>query len=67
MPGRTLIWVICIYCYKVTLTWADSGYTGTLTDHATALGITVIIVAKLAGQIGCQRLPRRGAVERTSS
>jgi transposase len=57
--GRTLIWAIRT-CYRtVTLTWADSGYNGTLTDYATALGITVMIVAKLAGQIGFQVLPRR--------
>lgn len=65
--GRTLIWAIRT-CYRnVTLTWADSGYSGTLTDVAAALGITVMIVAKLAGQIGFHVLPRRWVVERTLS
>jgi transposase len=65
--GRALIWAIRA-CYRnVTLTWADSGYNGTLTDVAAALGITVMIVAKLAGQIGFQVLPRRWVVERTLS
>jgi transposase len=65
--GRTLIWAVRT-CYRnVTLTWADSGYNGTLTGYAAALGITVIIVAKLAGQIGFQVLPRRWVVERTLS
>lgn len=65
--GRTLIWAVRTCYRKVTLTWADSGYSGTLTDYATALGITVMIVAKLAGQIGFQVLPRRWVVERTLS
>ncbi|MFI5497268.1 IS5 family transposase [Actinoplanes sp. NPDC051859] len=65
--GRALIWAVRT-CYRnVTLTWADSGYSGTLTDVAAALGITVTIVAKLAGQIGFQVLPRRWVVERTLS
>ena len=65
--GRALIWAIRT-CYRnVTLTWADSGYSGTLTDVAAALGVTVMIVAKLAGQIGFQVLPRRWVVERTLS
>jgi putative transposase len=65
--GRTLLWAVRT-CYRnVTLAWADSGYNGTLTDYAAALGITVRIVAKLAGQIGFQVLPRRWVVERTLS
>lgn len=65
--GRALIWAIRTCYRKVRLTWADSGYSGTLTDVAAALGITVMIVAKLAGQIGFQVLPRRWVVERTLS
>ena len=65
--GRALIWAIRTCYHKVTLTWADSGYSGTLTDVAATLGITVMIVAKLAGQIGFQVLPRRWVVERTLS
>jgi transposase len=65
--GRALIWAMRT-CYRdITLTWADSGYSGTLTDVAAALGITLMIVAKLAGQIGFQVLPRRWVVERTLS
>ena len=53
-------------CYqRLTLIWADSAYTGTLLDHAAALGIAIQIVAKLAGQKGFRVLPRRWVVERT--
>jgi putative transposase len=53
-------------CYqRITCVWADSAYTGTLLGFAAALGIGVQIVAKLAGQIGFQVLPRRWVVERT--
>jgi putative transposase len=65
--GRTLIWAVRAFCRHVTMIWADSGYSGTLVDAAAALGITVQIVAKLAGQIGFQVLPRRWVVERTLS
>ncbi|MCW3820889.1 IS5 family transposase, partial [Micromonospora sp. DR5-3] len=53
-------------CYqRISLVWADSAYTGTLLGFAAALGIAVQIVAKLAGQVGFQVLPRRWVVERT--
>jgi transposase len=53
-------------CYqRIGLVWADSAYTGTLLDYAAALRISIQIVAKLAGQIGFQVLPRRWVVERT--
>jgi putative transposase len=65
--GRTLIWAVRAFCRKVTMIWADSGYSGTLVDYAATLGITVQIVAKLAGQIGFHVLPRRWVVERTLS
>lgn len=65
--GRILLWAVHTICRKVTMTWADSGYSGTLVDFAAALGVTVTIVAKLAGQIGFQVLPRRWVVERTLS
>ncbi|MEU7909153.1 IS5 family transposase [Actinoplanes sp. NPDC049118] len=64
--GRILLWAVH-HLPKVTMTWADSGYSGTLVDFAAALGVTVTIVAKLAGQIGFQVLPRRWVVERTLS
>jgi transposase len=50
------------------LLWADGGYHGTLAEWAkTALGITVEIVNKLAGQTSFVPLPRRWVVERTFS
>ncbi|GAB3505143.1 hypothetical protein GCM10027575_11180 [Phytohabitans suffuscus] len=44
---------------------ADPAYTGTLLTFAAAVRTSVQIVAKLAGQIGFQVLPRRRVVERT--
>ena len=41
--GRTPVWAVRTCYRQVTLTWADSGYNGTLTDYAAALGITVMI------------------------
>lgn len=53
-------------CYqRISLVWADSAYTGTLLGFAAALHISIQIVAKLAGQVGFQVLPRRWVVERT--
>ena len=58
-------WLLAV---AVTGVWADSGYAGRLVDYATtALGITVQIVTKLAGQVGFVVLPRRWCVERTFS
>ena len=65
--GRSLIWAVRACCRRVSVIWADSGYSGTLVDVAATLGVTVMIVAKLAGQIGFQVLPRRWVVERTLS
>ena len=65
--GPALIWAVRAFCRKVTVTWADSGYSGTLVTVAARLGVSVQIVAKLAGQIGFQVLPRRWVVERTLS
>ena len=62
-----MIWAVRAFCRKVTVTWADSGYSGTLVTVAARLGVSVQIVAKLAGQIGFQVLPRRWVVERTLS
>jgi transposase len=46
--------------------WCDGAYTGKLVTWArTALGLSVDIVTKLAGQIGFRVLPRRWVVERT--
>lgn len=53
---------------RLSLLWADAGYAGRLITWAdTALGITLHIVRKIAGQIGFQVLPRRWVVERTLS
>jgi transposase len=65
--GPALIWAVRALCNKVTMTWADSGYSGTLVHYAATLGVHMRIVAKLAGQIGFQVLPRRWVVERTLS
>jgi transposase len=65
--GPALIWAVRSFCHRVTMTWADSGYSGTLVGYATTLGVSMQIVAKLAGQIGFQVLPRRWVVERTLS
>jgi transposase len=65
--GPALIWAVRALCHRVTMTWADSGYSGTLVGYAATLGVSMQIVAKLAGQIGFQVLPRRWVVERTLS
>ncbi len=54
------------HCPSVRHLWADSGYTGTLIDWARSLfGVTIDIVAKLAGQVGFVVLHRRWVVERS--
>ena len=65
VAARALLYALRGCYQRVSLIWADSAYTGTLLGFATALGITVQIVAKLAGQVGFQILPRRWVVERT--
>jgi putative transposase len=65
VAARALIYALRGCYQRLALIWADSAYTGTLQDFAAGLGITVLIVAKLAGQKGFQVLPRRWVVERT--
>jgi len=65
--GPALIFAVRAFCHHVSMAWADSGYSGALVDYAARLGVTVQIVAKLAGQIGFHVLPRRWVVERTLS
>lgn len=66
--GHLLLWIIRSVFPTVRLVWADGGYAGKLVDYAaTALGITVQIVAKLAAQTTFVVLPRRWCVERTFS
>jgi transposase len=64
--GKALLWALGTCHHRIRLVWADAGYHGTLIGWAaTTLTITVQIVAKLAGQVGFQVLPRRWVVERT--
>jgi putative transposase len=66
--GHLLAWAMRTVFPTIRLIWADSGYAGKLVDYAaTCLGITVQIVAKLAGQTTFVVLPRRWCVERTFS
>jgi putative transposase len=66
--GHLLMWILRTVFPTVRLVWADGGYAGKLVDYAAhALGITVQIVAKLAGQVGFVVLHRRWCVERTFS
>jgi transposase len=66
--GHLLMWLIRTVFPTIRLVWADSGYAGKLVDYAHAtLGLTVQIVAKLAGQVGFVVLHRRWCVERTFS
>jgi putative transposase len=66
--GHLLAWAMRTVFPTIRLIWADSGYAGKLVDYAaTYLGITVQIVAKLAGQTTFVVLPRRWCVERTFS
>jgi putative transposase len=64
--ARLLLWALRTCFPTIKLLWADGGYSGQLvTWAATALGLAVEIVRKLAGQVGFQVLPRRWVVERT--
>ncbi len=65
VAARAVIWALRGCYQRISWVWADSAYTGTLLGFAAALGIGIQIVAKLAGQIGFQVLPRRWVVERT--
>jgi putative transposase len=65
VAARALIYALRGCYQRLSVVWADSAYTGTLLGFAATLGIAVQIVAKLAGQIGFQVLPRRWIVERT--
>ncbi|WP_461158119.1 IS5 family transposase, partial [Saccharopolyspora tripterygii] len=64
--ARNLLARLRYLCPSVRHLWADSGYTGTLIDWArTLFGISIEIVAKLAGQTGFVVLHRRWVVERS--
>ena len=64
--ARDLLTRMRRWCPTIRHLWADSGYTGTLLAWAEALfGLTIEIVAKLAGQTTFVVLPRRWVVERS--
>ena len=65
--GRLLLWALATCFRKVRMVWVDGGYRGALLTYGAGLGLTVEVVAKLAGQIGFKILPRRWVVERTFS
>ncbi|GLY71720.1 hypothetical protein Atai01_83390 [Amycolatopsis taiwanensis] len=66
VAARNLLARLRYICPSIRHLWADSGYTGTLLDWAKSLfGLTIDIVAKLAGQTTFVVLHRRSVVERT--
>jgi transposase len=66
--GRWLLWAISCCFPRISLVWADSGYAGQLVDWANhQLHLALVIVRKLAGQVGFQVHHRRWVVERTLS
>ncbi|MCI2424166.1 transposase, partial [Saccharopolyspora sp. K220] len=66
VAARNLLARLRYVCPSIRHLWADSGYTGTLLTWAKSLfGLTIDIVAKLAGQTGFVVLHRRWVVERT--
>ena len=62
--ARPLLWNTRRACPRVHLIWADAGYTGKLAAWATALKMTLCIVAK-RNPHAFEVLPRRWVVERT--
>jgi putative transposase len=65
--ARMLLWALATCLRRVRLVWVDGGYSGRPVTLGETLGLVVQVVAKLAGQIGFQVLPRRWVVERTFS
>jgi putative transposase len=64
--ARLALWALPACFTSISLIWADAGYAGKLVTWAQhALGLTVQIVRKLAGQVGFQVLHRRWVLERT--
>lgn len=64
--ARHLLARLKFHCPTIRHVWADSGYTGALIGWARSLfGVTIEIVAKLAGQVGFVVLHRRWVVERS--
>lgn len=65
--GRMLLWTLAGCFRRIRMVWVDGAYSGGPVTLGTALGMVVQVVAKLAGQVGFQVLPRRWVVERTFS
>jgi transposase len=62
--ARPLLWNLHRACRRVRLVWADAGYTGKLAAWATAMTMTLQIVARREQHV-LEVLPRRWVVERT--
>ena len=59
--------LVCAAFPTLRLLWADGAYRGGWGARLEQLcGVTLVIVSKLAGQVGFVVLPRRWVVERTS-
>jgi transposase len=65
--AQALLWTLATCFRRIRLVWADGGYSGGPVTLGATLGLTVQVVAKLAGQVGFKVLPRRWVVERTFS
>jgi putative transposase len=64
--ARLLLWALRATFPTIGKLWCDGGYSGQLVTWAkNALGLSVEIVRKLAGQVDFQVLPRRWVAERT--
>jgi hypothetical protein len=59
--ARAIIWALRVCSQHIGLAWGDSAYTGTLLDLATALGITVQIVANSPAKSACTSYPAAGS------
>jgi len=62
--ARPLLWNLHRTCRRVHMIWADAAYNGKLTGWATALKITIQVVARREQHV-FEVLPRRWVVERT--
>jgi transposase len=65
--GRMLLWALAACFRRIRMVWVDGAYSGGPVTLGAVLGLVVEVVAKLAGQVGFQVLPRRWVVERTFS
>ncbi|MFB8171468.1 IS5 family transposase [Kitasatospora purpeofusca] len=64
--GRTLLARLCERHWRITLVWADGGYTGRLVDLARdVLGLALSVVRRSDDTTGFVVLPKRWLVERT--